>query len=105
MDDILKEAAETIRRLGTAAEDCISCAHSSEGGCSTEGCHYRWKYADRTEKTAEHGPRSREQVCSQQIHCLSCPLSVMRTGRDCRELSLQEIREIMEEVRKNDDKR
>lgn len=28
---------------------------------------------------------NRETICAQQIHCLSCPLSVMRTGRDCRE--------------------
>lgn len=42
---------------------------------------------------------SRENICSQQLHCLSCPLSVMRTDKDCRELSLQEIREIMKEVR------
>lgn len=45
---------------------------------------------------------SRENICSQQIHCLSCPLSVLRTGKDCRELSLQEIREIMKEVRDNE---
>ena len=45
---------------------------------------------------------NRENICSQQIHCLSCPLSVMRTGKDCRELSLQEIREIMKEVRENE---
>lgn len=45
---------------------------------------------------------SRENICSQQIHCLRCPLSVMRTGKDCRELSLQEIREIMKEVRDNE---
>lgn len=45
---------------------------------------------------------SRESICSQQLHCLSCPLSVMRTGTDCRELSLQEIREIMKEVRENE---
>lgn len=45
---------------------------------------------------------SRENICSQQIHCLSCPLSVMRTGKDCRELSLQEIREIMKEVKENE---
>ena len=45
---------------------------------------------------------SRETICSQQIHCLSCPLSVLRTGKDCRELSLQEIREIMKEVRGNE---
>lgn len=29
---------------------------------------------------------NREQLCSQQIHCLSCPLSVLRTGRDCHEI-------------------
>ena len=45
---------------------------------------------------------SRENICSQQLHCLSCPLSVLRTGMDCRELSLQEIREIMKEVRESD---
>lgn len=44
----------------------------------------------------------RENICSQQLHCLSCPLSVMRTGTDCRELSMQEIREIMKEVRESD---
>ena len=27
-----------------------------------------------------------EQFCSQQIHCLSCPLSAIRTGRDCHEI-------------------
>lgn len=40
--------------------------------------------------------RSREKVCSQQVHCLSCPLSVRVTGKDCRELSANEIKEIME---------
>lgn len=39
----------------------------------------------------------REVICSQQLHCLSCPLSVARTAKDCRELSLQEIRKIMKE--------
>lgn len=29
---------------------------------------------------------NREQFCSQQIHCLSCPLSAIRTGRDCHEI-------------------
>lgn len=29
---------------------------------------------------------NREQFCSQQIHCLSCLLSVIRTGRDCHEI-------------------
>ena len=42
---------------------------------------------------------TREQICSQQIHCLSCPLSVVRTGKDCRTLSLEEIKK---EVKKND---
>ena len=48
---------------------------------------------------------SREKVCSQQVHCLSCPLSVMRTGKDCRELSANEIKEIMEGAEKNEHKR
>ena len=34
---------------------------------------------------------TREQVCSQVPHCLSCPLSVARTGKDCRELTHEEI--------------
>lgn len=44
--------------------------------------------------------RSREKVCSQQVHCLSCPLSVQE--KDCRELSPEEIRKIMKEVRENE---
>lgn len=39
----------------------------------------------------------REVICSQQQHCLSCPLSVMRTGKDCRELTAQEIQRYKEE--------
>jgi len=42
---------------------------------------------------------TREQICSQQIHCLSCPLSVVRTDKDCRTLTLEEIKK---EVKKND---
>lgn len=34
---------------------------------------------------------TREQVCSQVPHCLSCPLSVAKTGKDCRELTHKEI--------------
>ena len=34
----------------------------------------------------------REVICSQQIHCLSCELSISRTGKDCRELTEQEIK-------------
>lgn len=44
---------------------------------------------------------NRETICSQQLHCLSCPLSVIRTGKDCREISLQEIRKIMKEDKNN----
>ena len=44
----------------------------------------------------------REVICSQQVHCLSCPLSVAVTGKDCQELTLQEIERIIQEVRKNE---
>ena len=43
----------------------------------------------------------REVICSQYPHCLSCPLSVAVKGKDCRELTSKEIREIMKEVREN----
>jgi hypothetical protein len=42
----------------------------------------------------------RKVICSQQLHCLSCPLSIKVTGKDCRELTSEEIQRIMEE-RKN----
>lgn len=35
---------------------------------------------------------TRECVCSQQSGCLSCELSISRTGKDCRELTEQEIK-------------
>lgn len=38
---------------------------------------------------------SRECICSQQSGCLSCPLSVKLTGKDCRELTQTEIQNIM----------
>ena len=38
---------------------------------------------------------TRDQVCSQQIHCLSCPLSVGITGKDCRNLTQKEIDDIL----------
>ena len=41
---------------------------------------------------------NREIVCSQALHCLSCPLSPMRTGKDCRELTAQELAEIRKEL-------
>lgn len=34
---------------------------------------------------------SKEQICSQVSHCLSCPISIRITGKDCRELSPKEI--------------
>ena len=42
----------------------------------------------------------REVICSQYPHCLSCPLSVQE--KDCRELSPEDIRKIMKEVRENE---
>lgn len=44
----------------------------------------------------------REQVCSQQIHCLSCPLIKFRSGKNCEELSPEQISEIMRRSRLND---
>lgn len=44
----------------------------------------------------------REVICSQQAHCLSCPLSV--AGKDCRELTAEEIERIIQEVRNNEHK-
>lgn len=41
---------------------------------------------------------TRENVCSQQMHCLSCPLSPLRTGKDCRTLTAEELTEIRKEL-------
>jgi len=49
--------------------------------------------------------RSREQVCSQQMHCLSCPLSIKITGKDCRELTAEEIQNIVKGAEENEHKR
>lgn len=35
---------------------------------------------------------NRDQVCIQQIHCLSCPLSIGRTGKECDKLTSEEIK-------------
>lgn len=32
----------------------------------------------------------REVICSQQINCLSCPLSVRLTGKDCKQITYAE---------------
>lgn len=49
--DILIKAAETIDRLGKAAQDCKSCARLPEcnaykDGDSFENCDYKWNYAE-----------------------------------------------------------
>lgn len=53
--DILIKAAETIDRLGKAAQDCKSCARLPEcnaykDGDSFENCDYRWRGADEVEQ-------------------------------------------------------
>ena len=53
--DILRIAAETIQRLGSAAQDCKSCARLPEcnaykDGDSFENCEYKWVYADEVER-------------------------------------------------------
>ena len=45
---------------------------------------------------------NREQVCSQQVHCLSCPLIKFRTGKPCEELTSEQLNEIMRRSRLND---
>lgn len=40
---------------------------------------------------------TRAAVCSQQLHCLSCPLSPLCTGKDCWELTAEELAEIRKE--------
>lgn len=46
--------------------------------------------------TARH-PATREQICSQQVNCLSCPLFVRITGKDCRTLTQEEINKYIKE--------
>ena len=50
-DDMLKKAAETIQRLGSAAQDCKSCArltlcNAYQTENRFENCEYKWVYAD-----------------------------------------------------------
>ena len=42
---------------------------------------------------------NRDQVCTQYPHCLSCPLSIAVTGKDCRTLSKRDVDNIMSFVR------
>ena len=57
MKIILQRAAETIYRLGRAAQDCKSCArlplcnaYRNEEGEPLKSCDYKWQYADIAEK-------------------------------------------------------
>lgn len=48
---ILVKAAETIDRLGKAAQDCKSCSrlptcNAYQGGCEFTGCDYQWTQAE-----------------------------------------------------------
>ena len=56
--DILKRAAETIDRLGKAAQDCKSCARLPEcnaykDGDSFENCDYKWTCADEVRRICD----------------------------------------------------
>ena len=53
---ILEKAAETIQRLGSAAQDCKSCArlpmcNAYRTENSFENCDYKWQYADEVKET------------------------------------------------------
>ena len=53
-DDVLIKAAETIQRLGSAAQDCKSCArltlcNAYQTENRFENCEYKWVYADEVE--------------------------------------------------------
>lgn len=55
MKSLLKQAAETIQRLGSAAQDCTSCArlplcNAYKDGDNFKGCDYRWRGADEVEQ-------------------------------------------------------
>ena len=57
-DDVLIKAAETIQRLGSAAQDCKSCARLPEcnaykDGDSFENCDYKWTYADEVRRICD----------------------------------------------------
>lgn len=43
----------------------------------------------------------REQICKQQIHCLSCPLSIRITGKGCYSLTEKEIEKIKQKEQIN----
>ncbi len=47
---------------------------------------------------------TREQICSQVPHCLSCPISVYKTGKECRKLSQKEIEGNVSKAREEEKK-
>lgn len=47
----------------------------------------------------------RNVICSQTSHCLSCPISIRITGKDCRNLSESEIKEYVNKARKEETKK
>lgn len=58
MKEILRKAAETIRRLGTAAQDCKSCArlplcNAYKDGDSFGNCDYKWIHADEVRRLTD----------------------------------------------------
>ena len=48
---------------------------------------------------------TREQICTQVPHCLSCPISIRITGKDCRNLSESEIKEYVNKAREEEAKK
>ena len=58
MKEILRKAAETIQRLGTAAQDCKSCArlplcNAYKDGDSFGNCDYKWIHADEVRRLTD----------------------------------------------------
>ena len=45
---------------------------------------------------------TREQVCRQVPHCLSCPLIKFRSGADCEKLNEKQIDELMRQERQKE---
>ena len=44
----------------------------------------------------------KDLICSEQQHCLSCPLIKFRSGKFCEELSKYEIEDIMRREREKE---
>lgn len=58
MKEILKKAAETIQRLGAAAQDCKSCArlplcNAYKDGDSFVNCDYKWIHEDEVRRLTD----------------------------------------------------